>query len=378
MTSFFPRYKKVFFIGLIVATLLCLPLNSFSQTEEESLSFGLSEENEQQLLNLLPEELLPYFSNENGNFCLPDLIEIAKAASELFFTGLNKGNNGINKIFALIFLCSIFTALEGCLRERKKTAGVLRLFILLSGATSVFAILEEMLFLTEEHLKELSLFLGGIMPILSGIQISMGGINAASVSSLGLQMVLSLISQFSCGVLIPLLRICPVFELTAMLTENNGLSMMADQLRKLFLFLLGGLSTILLTAFAFQSVIASKADSLALRAFRYTAGQLVPLVGSVISESSKTLMAGLDLVKATVGGTAVVVILLMLLPPLVKLLLTRFSFSMLASFAKATENDLLSSLFTCGGKFIGSLAALSALSDLTVLFSFAATAAISA
>ena len=100
---------------------------------------------------------------------------------------------------------------------------------------------------------------------------------------------------------------------------------------------------------------------------------MIPLVGSAFSESSKTLLSGLSLIRATVGGTGAAVVLLMLLPVLVQLLLARLIFQLSRSFSEALDNTLLTSLFSCGVSAAGGLCALVALSDLGVLVAFAVT-----
>lgn len=139
----------------------------------------------------------------------------------------------------------------------------------------------------------------------------------------------------------------------------------------MFLFLLSGISAFILAVFAFQNLVAAKTDSAALRAFRFTAGGFVPMVGSALSESSKTLSAGLDLIRSTVGAVAVISILLMLLVPLSSLFVYSILFSFSSSFAKALENDLLSSLFSIASSTVNGLIALIILCDLPLILCLA-------
>ncbi len=369
---------KILKTALILSTVFFF-LFGFSligSAENEDKNLPEKEVDEEKLLSALPEDFSEYFKTDSGAFSLPDLKEFLQICFKILSTGLHTGNADLQKLLGVVLLCSIFTVLEECLKN-KQTSSILRLTVLLSGSAAVFVILKELFLLTEKHLASVSSFLTGVLPLITGAQIAMGEVSTASVSYIGLQMVLSLVGEISCGLLLPLLMLCPIFELSSIITENKGLLTFSELLRKLFLTLLGGLSTLILTAFAFQNIIASKTDSLALRAFRYTAGNLVPMVGSAISESSKTLFSSLELMKVTVGVTGVFVILLMLLPPFLKLILGKFSFSFLNAVCKATDNKVLSSLFSCGGTFTGALAALVALNDLTVLISFAVTVCIS-
>ena len=95
------------------------------------------------------------------------------------------------------------------------------------------------------------------------------------------------------------------------------------------------------------------------------------MVGAALSESSKTLSAGLDLIRSTVGAVAVLSILLMLLVPLSSLFVYSILFSLSSSFAKALENDLLSSLFSIASSTANGLIALIVLCDLPLILCLA-------
>ena len=94
---------------------------------------------------------------------------------------------------------------------------------------------------------------------------------------------------------------------------------------------------LLLASLAFQSALASSADSVALRAVKYTASSAIPLVGSTLSGALGALSASLSLLKSTLGGTAVIALLALLLPPLTEVFLLRLALSFSESIATFTE-----------------------------------------
>jgi stage III sporulation protein AE len=328
------------------------------QEEEEELK---------ELLVALSEEYCSYFLDENGNLTLPAMTVFLRLCSKVALGAFGQGLKNLKAPLFLIMLSGIFALFEQTVKgERGK--GILRLCILLSGTLSLWQTVSMLFDMAAEHLGTLCGFISGLFPILNGLQLSMGAVNSASVTLLSLTLLLSLVGEFSCGLLLPFQKICFALDLTATITENKGLVSFASNIKRLFLFLLGGLSAFLLACFSFQSLVASKADSALLRAFRFTAGGLVPMVGSALSESSKTVLAGLDLLKSTIGGIGISVVLLMLLPPLCTLFAYSFCFTVAGSLAKATENELLTSLFSFTVSVLNGLCAIIILCDLSVLF----------
>ena len=360
---------------LLLLFFLLLPCISSARTVEASNEKepGFDEED---FLSMLPEEYREIFTDGEGGFSFPDLQEFLSLCMKILSGELSTGGGSVANAAGMILIGSLFTLLEKTLRERHASS-LLRLVLLSCGAVIVFSMLSPLLSAAQSHLSSVIAFVSRLLPLLTGAVVAMGGVSTASVSSIGLQLSLSFISETLLGVLLPLIKITAALEFVFIVCDNQGLFAFVKTLRRTFLTVLGGVTTLILTVFAFQSVIAARTDSVTLRAFRYTAGSLVPMVGAAVSESAKTLLSGLDLIKTTLGAAALFVLLLMLLPILAKLLVGRFSFLFLGTLADAVENKEFSALFHCAFGFSGALVALTAIADLMLIVSFAITATVS-
>ena len=325
---------------------------------------------EEDLREIVPNELLPYFTDENGRFRLPDLKAFLAIVLEMISFRDENGKEVFTRLAGIVVLCGVFALFEDTFRGKK--AGVIfELCTFLAGAGGTALILRELFLEASAHLSKTTGFLSVVLPLYTSAQIAMGGVSSASVASIGLQMRLALLSEVILGLLLPLLQVVFLFDVLSVFTKNDGTAAIADAMRKLMLTTLTFLGTVIVTAFSFQTQIAARTDSLSLRAFRYTAGNLIPYVGNAVSESSKTLLSGLELLRATVGSAAIFVILLMILPILVKLLVWRFLFMFLQALSKLTSCKTLQTVFSCGTFCAGGLAALTAISGLLTIVSFA-------
>ena len=322
----------------------------------------------EELIELLPSGYAELFS-ENGSFAIASADRFFNFILGLIRETIAEEGGRLIPLLSLVALCGLFSAFEET-SSQKNTRTILQLCFLLSGLFAVLPGIYQVFSDAELHLQELSAFVTAILPALSGVLLSMGAVNSFSLSGISLSMILSFLSQFVLGMLFPFLKLSFTFDLFSIVTDNVGLSTFASKIKKGYLWLMGLSTTVILTVLAFQNVIASKTDSLSLRAFRFTAAGVVPIVGQTIAESSKTLLSSLDMLRSSVGILGVGVILLMLLPELFSLLFKKMIFDIAASMSDACGSKILSSVFHSASSVIGGVVALVSLADLLFALSF--------
>lgn len=195
---------------------------------------------------------------------------------------------------------------------------------------AVFSRIEPVVGAVKESIEELSLFFSSLLPVITGISAAGGGVNLASVQAFNMNLTLSVVGRVASAVLIPLSM--SLFAL-ALLSgfDNGGISTVSKNVKGFFGWILGIGSTVLLGVVSLQSMIASATDTAYLRAAKYAASGMIPVVGSTVSGALATLVGGLSYVRSAVGTSAVMVVVTMSLSPLVVLLLYRLSFSICIS-----------------------------------------------
>jgi len=70
------------------------------------------------------------------------------------------------------------------------------------------------------------------------------------------------------------------------------------------------------------------------RTVKFVAGNMIPVVGSTVGETMKTLAASVKVLRGTVGMAGVCVIALLLLPVITELMLTRLALGAAASIGE--------------------------------------------
>ncbi len=182
-------------------------------------------------------------------------------------------------------------------------------------------------------LGDMRSFSNGLIPIFGGLYAMGGSTGTAVASASGFGFFSYLLEGLVTGLLPSVLRLLLAFALISAVREKSHVSGVFRSLRGLYVSALGFSSLLLVTSIGFQSTLTAAGDNLATTSVRFAVGNLIPIIGGSLGGTLRTVNATLTLLKSTVGTLAVVALLLLLLPPLVSLLLHRFSFSLAAGAA---------------------------------------------
>lgn len=175
-------------------------------------------------------------------------------------------------------------------------------------------------------LRGASEFFATFVPIATAVQVSAGSVNTASVSAAGMNVTVSILSGFG----VPFFLSLAGFGLCVGLVSSFGDSSaaaLASGVKRFFMWAIGLVCALMMGALSLQTYIASARDSAAMRAARYAATSMIPVVGGTVSGAMATLATGLSYVKGVVGAGALAVLLSMLLSPFIILLLYRTAVS---------------------------------------------------
>ena len=195
----------------------------------------------------------------------------------------------------------------------------------------IFGRIGPLYFSVKESIESLSAFFSSLIPIATGILSAGGNLSTASVQAFNMNLTLAAVSRLFSSLLLPLSSAMLAATLAGSL-DGGAISSLARGIKGFFNWALGIACAVIIGAVSMQSVVAGAADSAYLRAAKYAASGMIPVVGSTVSGALSTLAGGLSYIKSTVGVYAVLVIVSMALAPLINLLLYRLCFSLCISF----------------------------------------------
>ncbi len=216
------------------------------------------------------------------------------------------------------------------------------------------------------YVKELTGFMTALMPFFMTIMCAQGSVAEAATSGTFVVTVITVIENVSTRLVIPFVKTLFVMVGAGVVSKLN-ISSITDFITTFAVKCCTISMSVISAVLYFQHALSSSADSLALRSVKLAAGNFIPIVGSMVSEASGTVIAGARLVKSTLGVFAFAVLLYVTLIPIVSFLCRKVVVRCLAAFSSMLGCDdaakiinsvygiynLLSALmFSCGCFFI--------------------------
>ena len=320
------RRVKFYLTFIPISLLLLFSITSvgayaeYDKKDNESLHNTVSDEAESildEFLSILPEDV-------RGEVFDGEVMESVGVGQVLNEIGEALANNSLRtfSFFLMLIGCALIGSLLFVVEGRGQTVGWISA---LSASVILYTELRPLLFEVCEAIGALSEFFSGASGVITALLLASGEVNRAAVQGAGMNLTLSLFSAFGSSFLCTLAAAFFSVGIVSSVGGGRTYRSVAKGLRSLFFWGTGILSTLLVGLIALQGYIASSSDSVALRAAKYAASGMIPIVGGTVSGALSTLFSGLDYACGIVGGASVACILSIALSPLVLLISYRMT-----------------------------------------------------
>ena len=251
------------------------------------------------------------------------------------------------RIVGILVLSGLFHALSKALRH--DACG--RTLAICSSMAIVLLVVGEQNSLFDalrDYFSSLSLLAGSMIPLMVGLYAIGGNLSGAATGSTMMSVFLAVSELIGGKLLIPTVGVCIALAIVPVVTPSLNLRSLLSCIKRCFTFSLGFMMMLLSAVLAMRSGLAAKADSIGARTVKYVASSVIPVVGGSIADSLRTVGAGVEYLRTTLGVAGMILIALLLLPFLVSVLLLRLALILSASAAEVigceTEARLLREL----------------------------------
>ena len=289
-----------------------------------------AEENVGNIKDMLPHETIEILE-QNGFDALDinslktlSLSDILKYIENLIKTQINTPFLLIYAIFIITLIITLVRGINGRLLS-SEIDNTLRIIGILSLCTTILTPIISCIVETKTLIENLSTFTKSFVPILTGVMVSAG----QSTSGLGYQAIMlaavEILSSFLSSVIIPMLFIFLAISITGKISSFINLNSITTTVKTTINWALGLSVGLFIALITIKGLIGAGADSLALRTGRYFVGSFVPAVGSALSEAAATAIKGMGIIKNTTGVFGIIAAALYIFPPLIKVLLYKFT-----------------------------------------------------
>lgn len=228
------------------------------------------------------------------------------------------------------------------------------------------------------YFERLFAAVAGFLPLSAALYAMGGNLTLAAGNSATLGITLSVVQFFCTKTVIPVFCICLCASLLSVFDGQgkSAVGSVSGMIRKWYTTALAFVMMILTCSLGGSTLLASKADNMAMRGARFAASSFIPISGGTVSSTLGTLAASVELLRGSVGVIGIVIIIMMLLPTIIELALLRGVFA-IGSFCASTlgadgESKLLTELDSLYG-YLEGIAALSAAVFIIAFGIFAAT-----
>jgi len=314
-----------------------------------------AEEYIEEFEKVMPEEI----ELDEGDELLSSL-GVDALLSELF-SSVSEQRGELISFFLILLGCLVLSSLAGM--GEGELAGICERAVGIICTLIVFSKIGALFVEIADSLSEISRFFGAAVPIMTGISLASGSTSCAAVQNSGMTLTLWLLSGEGMGIFISVVGLSLAMALISSFGDESAIRL-SSGIKKFFLFFVGAVCSVLSAVFALQTVVASAADNAAMRAARYAASGLIPVVGGSVSGALSTIVSGLAYAKGVVGAGAIWSLGIMALSPLVMLLLYRFCIAAVSSVADFCGRSGASSMLN---SFRGAMDAMIALYTLSLL-----------
>lgn len=294
---------------------------------------------------IVPLSASEYKTDELKEYIPSDVLELIP--DDVFSDDIEKSASAVSAIsgFSFVFkfvLRSFFGILPNMLTSFSGVLGVIilssavRLLIKdennsafdmcssLCTSALVFKLQYMLIESVEKYLLELSVLIGGMIPVMSTLYAAGGSLSTAAVNSSGMLVFLTVCETVCAGIMLPLTKACYALSIAQTLCRDIDISGITKFIKKNAVFALTFLAAVCSAVLSYQNVLAQGADTAATKIVKFSLGAFVPIVGGAMGDTVKTIFSGLSLVKSTIGVLGVVLVFLCTMPILARLFVSKF------------------------------------------------------
>ncbi|MBR6802171.1 MAG: stage III sporulation protein AE [Eubacteriaceae bacterium] len=197
--------------------------------------------------------------------------------------------------------------------------------------------------------------LGVVCPAMILLMASGGLVTTAGAVSPVLMLALGYGEFIINNILIPLSVCMFVMNIMDAISDGINLKNIVGLMKKSSTVMLGISFTVISGIINIEGITFSGADNIGLKAVKYAAGSLIPVVGGFLSGSVDTVLSLLGVVKNGVGILGVLTVISVMLIPLMRLLLIYAAMKLISAVMSIFSSDTTSDLIDRGASSLGFL-----------------------
>lgn len=348
------------FTVIIISFSLSISANAYSDEQTESIA---EEAGAKDLENQYLEE--DELSGDKS-------INLYEKAWSIISESISENGGSVIKSFGTvlgtILLCAVMHAMKFGGEALDNAVGYISV-LALSGVT--YSLLYKLFVIVTASMESLIVAMTSLNPVMASLFVSGGTVAAGAAVNTGLTLFLTVLNTVCVKIILPLLQISFSLSLASAMPSGINLSSVTNLVRSTSTTLLAFVFTLLGFILYFQTAVAATGDNLATRSIKFASGVFVPVIGGMLGDATKTVLASVSVIKGTVGAAGVVIVLSIALPPFIIVAANKLMLLLCSITAKALGCDRESAMLYDLGGILNLLLALAAGAGVVCVITFA-------
>lgn len=287
-------------------------------------------------------------------------INVFEKTLSIIYSALKDNGKSILKSFGAIMGVVLLSCVMGAMKfggsEALDGATAFISILAISGVT--YSVLYNLFVFVIAAMESLMLTMSSLMPIMASLYIYGGNAAAGAASAGALSLFLTVLSTICTKVILPLLQIAFALCLVGAIPGSVSLGSVTTLVKNTATTLMAFIFTLLGFTLYLQTTVASASDTFMTRSVRFASGVFVPVIGNMLGDASRTVVASVSIIKGTVGASGVVMILSAVLPPIIIVVIYKLMLLACSIMARALGCERESALLYDLGGIMGVLLAL--------------------
>lgn len=245
---------------------------------------------------------------------------------------------------AVIILCAVISAMQegNELSETFGTVGVLACSGII--CTSFVSLTQA----AKTAIDGFSAFLSVFIPAFAGIMAANGQTAAGAAYSTVITIAIQVLSQVFSLIIFPLSSCIMGVSVAGAINPDLKINSIAEMAKKIVNWGLVFIMTVFTGLLSVQSFVGAAADSVSMKAVKFTVSGAVPIIGGAVSEALSTVKGSLGLIKASTGSYGIITSAVIMIPILISAVLCRTAFTAAASLSESLGTSRLTVLLKSG------------------------------
>ena len=248
-------------------------------------------------------------------------------------------------VIAVIILCSVTESMQSggnMLSGTFNTVGVLACSGMI--CTSFAAVMES----SKTAIEALSAFLAVYIPSFAGIMAASGQTATAAAYNAAITVASQLMTQLFTVLIFPLSTCIMGVSIAGAINPDIKINSIAEAAKKLVNWSMGLLMAVFTGLLSVQGFVTAAADTVSMRAVKFTVSGAVPIVGGAVSEALQTVKSSMALLKSTTGSFGLIASVAVMLPVVLSVALYRIALMISSAISDSFGTSRLTALLKSG------------------------------